>query len=125
MRRMARGIAVAFAVVSVAVWLYLFDAWWGLVPALLLCLPVGIGFSLLPSLLVGTVRPVLGDVATTWSFIVVGTALAVYALVAQEGTTRAVVALCGAGLAVGGLGLFFLRLSAMLRHARKSRENAA
>jgi hypothetical protein len=120
---MARGIAVAFASVSVAVWFYLFDEWWGLVPALVLCLPVGIAFSLLPSLLVGTVRPLLGDVVTTWGFMVVGTALAVYALVAQEGTTRALVVLCGTGLAVGGIGLFFLRLSAMVRHARQSRES--
>ena len=121
---MARAIAFAFALVSVAVWFYLFDEWWGFVPALLLCVPVGIAFSLLPSLLVGTVRPMLGDVVTTWGSMVVGTALAVYALVAQEGTTRALVALCGAGLAVGGAGLFFLRLSAMLRHARESRESA-
>ena len=121
---MARAIAVAFALVSAAVWFYLFDEWWGFVPALLLCVPVGIAFSLLPSLLVGTVRPMLGDVVTTWGSMVVGTVLAVYALVAQEGTTRALVALCGAGLAVGGAGLFFLRLSAMLRHARESRESA-
>jgi hypothetical protein len=120
----ARAIAVGFALVSVAVWFYLVDEWWGLVPALLLCLPVGIAFSLLPSLLVGTVRPVLGDVITTWGSMVVGSAVAVYALVAQEGTTRALVALCGAGLVAGGAGLFFLRLSAMLRHARESRESA-
>jgi hypothetical protein len=120
----ARAIAVAFALVSIAVWFYLFDEWWGLVPALLLCVPVGIAFSLLPSLLVGTVRPILGDVVTTWGSMVVGTALAIYALVAQDGTTRILVALCGAGLAVGGAGLFFLRLSAMLRHARESRESA-
>ena len=121
---MARAIAVAFALVSFAVWFYLVDEWWGLVPALLLCVPAGIAFSLLPSLLVGTVRPMLGDVVTTWGFMVVGTALAVYALVAQEGTTMALVALCGAGLAVGGAGLFFLRLSAMLRHGQESRESA-
>lgn len=121
---MARWIALAFALVSVAVWFYVLDAWWGLVPALLLCLPVGIAFSLLPSLLVGTVRPLLGDVVTTWSFMVVGTALAVYALIAWDGATRMLVVLCGAGVAVGGIGLFFLRLSAMLRHARESRESA-
>jgi hypothetical protein len=120
----ARAIAVAFALVSVAVWFYLFDEWWGLVPALLLCAPVGVAFSLLPSLLVGTVRPLLGDVVTTWGSMVVGSAVAVYALVAQEGTTRALVALCGAGLVAGGAGLFFLRLSAMLRQARESRESA-
>jgi hypothetical protein len=122
---MARGIAVAFAFVSVAVGFYVLDAWWGLVPALVLCLPVGIAFSLLPSLLVGTVRPALGDVVTTWSFMVVGTAVAVYALVAWDGTTRALLALCGAGLAIGGIGLFFLRLSAMLRHTRENRESAS
>jgi hypothetical protein len=121
---MARGIAFAFAVVSIAVWFSVLDEWWGLVPALVLCVPVGIAFSLLPSLLVGTVRPALGDVVTTWSFMLVGTALTVYALVAWDGTTRMLVALCGAGLAVGGIGLFFLRLSAMLRHARESRESA-
>jgi hypothetical protein len=108
-----RRVALVFALVSVAVWFYVFDEWWSLVPALLLAPPVGIAFSFLPSLLVGTVRPLLSGFATTWLFILGGLALIAYALVACEGTTRALLSLCGAGLVAGGLGLFLLRLDAM------------
>jgi hypothetical protein len=117
---MARAIAVAFAALSVAVWFYVFDEWWGLVAALILCAPVGIVFSLLPPLLAGTLRPVLGDVGTTWGLMLVGIAVALVGLAALEDTVRALVALCGAGLFTAGLGLFFLRLSAMLRYTRES-----
>jgi hypothetical protein len=115
---MARLVALGLALLSIGVWFWVLDQWWGLLPALLLCIPIGIGFSLLPSLLAGTLRPVLGDVVTTWGFMVAGVAVAAYALVALEDVARALVALCGAGLFAGGLGLFFIRLSAMLRGAR-------
>jgi hypothetical protein len=117
----ARLVALAFALLSIGVWFWVFDQWWGLVPALLLCLPVGIGFSLVPSLLAGTLRPVLGDVVTTWSFMLVGIAVAVVGLVAFEDTAAALVALCGAGLFAGGLALFFIRFDAMLRAGREAR----
>ena len=115
---MARLVALAFALISIGVWFWLFDQWWGFVPALLLCLPVGIGFSLLPSLLAGTLRPLLGDVVTTWGFMTVGIVVGVYAVAALEEAALALVALCGAGLFAGGLGLFLIRLDAMLRAGR-------
>ena len=118
---MARLVALGFALVSIGVWFWVFDEWWGLVPALLLCLPVGIAFSLLPSLLAGTLRPLLGDVVTTWSFMLVGIAVAIYAVVVLEDAAAALVFLCAAGLFAGGLGLFFIRLDAMLRAARGAR----
>ncbi len=118
---MARLVALGFALLSIGVWFWVLDQWWGLVAALLLCLPVGIGFSLVPSLLAGTFRPLLGDLVTTWSFMVVGIVIAVVGLLALEDTAAALVALCGAGLFAGGLGLFFIRLDAMLRAARAAR----
>jgi hypothetical protein len=50
----------------------------------------------------------------------VGIAVALLGLAALEDTARALVALCGAGLFSAGLGLFFLRLSAMLRYSRET-----
>jgi hypothetical protein len=116
MRSMARAIAAAFAVLSVAVWFYVLDQWWGAVAAIVLCLPFGIAFSLLPPLLAGTLRPVLGDVVTTWGLMLVGVVVAVLALGLLEDTPRALVALCGAGLFAGGLQLFFQRLAAMMQY---------
>jgi len=113
---MARAIAAAFAVLSIVVWFWVLDEWWGLVAALILCLPLGIGFSLLPPLLVGTLRPVLGDVATTWGFMLVGVVVAVLGIALLEDTVAALAALCGAGLFAGGLQLFFQRLASMLTY---------
>lgn len=117
---MARAIAAAFAVLSVAVWYYVLDQWWGVVAAIVLCLPFGIVFSLLPPLLAGTLRPVLGDVVTTWGFMLVGVVVALLGLALLEGTPRALVALCGAGLFAGGLQLFFQRLAAMMQYTRET-----
>jgi hypothetical protein len=120
MPRMARAIAAAFAVLSIAVWFYVLDQWWGVVVAIVLCLPFGIAFSLLPPLLAGTLRPVLGDVGTTWGFMLVGVVVGVLALGLLEDTPRALGALCGAGLFAGGLQLFFQRLAAMHTYARET-----
>ena len=106
---------LVFALLCVAGWFYVFNEWWGLLPAVLLCVPVGIAFSLLPPAVVGTIRPIFGDVATTWVFIAVGLALAVYAFVALEGTSFALVALCAAAIFFGGASLFYIRFNAVRR----------
>ena len=106
-----------FAAGCVAGWFHVLDEWWGLLTALLLCVPVGVVFSLIPSAVVGTVRPILGDVFTTWAFIVVGMALAIYALVALDGVAFALVALCAAAVFFGGASLFYLRFNAMRSRA--------
>jgi hypothetical protein len=48
----------------------------------------------------------VGDALLTWLFILGGIALGVYGLIAFEGTTLAMVALTGAEIFVGGIGLF-------------------
>ena len=106
-------LTLAFAVLCVAGWFYLFNEWWGLVAALLLCVPVGVAFSLIPPAIVGTIRPILGDVATTWGFMAVGLVLAFYAFAALEGTTFALVGLCAAAVFFGGASLFYIRFNAM------------
>jgi hypothetical protein len=113
---MARAVAAAFAVLSIVVWFYVLDQWWGLIAAIVLCLPFGIAFSLLPPLLAGTLRPTLGDVATTWGLMLVGVVVGLLGLAFLEDTPRVLVGLCGAGLFAGGLQLFFQRLAAMLRY---------
>jgi hypothetical protein len=106
-----------FAIGCVAGWFYVFDEWWGLLAALLLCVPVGLAFSLIPAAVVGTVRPLLGDIATTWAFIAAGIALGIYALVAFEGVAFVIVALCAAAVLFGGASLLYIRFNAMQRRA--------
>jgi hypothetical protein len=50
--------------------------------------------------------PLLNDVLLTWLFILGGIALGVYGLIAFEGATLAMVALTGAEIFAGGIGLF-------------------
>jgi hypothetical protein len=107
-----RRLAVSFAVASVAVWTYLFNEWWGgewwrFLLAIVAAIPVGVVFSILPSILLATLRRLsrLNDALLTWSFILGGIALAVYALIAFEGVTLAMVALSGAEIFAGGIGL--------------------
>ena len=113
-------LAFFFGLASVAVWTYVFNewwdgGWWGLLLAVAAAIPVGIVFSILPSILLGTLRrlPHVNDALLTWVFILGGVALAVYALIAFEGTTLAMVSLTGAEIFVGGIGLFYMRLNAM------------
>jgi len=108
---------LAFAVLCVAGWFYVLNEWWGPIAALLLCVPVGVAFSLIPPAVVGTIRPILGDVFTTWAFMAVGIALGVYAFAALEGTTFALVGLCAAAILFGGASLFYIRFNAMRRRA--------
>jgi hypothetical protein len=110
-------LAFFFGLASVAVWTFVFYEWWGggwwpLLLAIVAAIPVGVVFSILPSILLGTLRrlPFVNDVQITWSFILGGLALGVYALIAFEGTTLAMVALSGAEIFVGGIGLFYMRV---------------
>jgi hypothetical protein len=103
-------LASFFGLVSVA---YVFNEWWGgewwgLLLAIVVAIPVGLVFSILPSILLGTLRrlPLLNDALLTWLFILGGIALGVYGLIAFEGTTLAMVALTEAEIFVGGIGLF-------------------
>ena len=109
--------SLLFATVCVAGWFYVFDEWWGLLAALLLCVPVGLAFSLIPLAVVGTVRPLLGDIATTWTFVAAGIALGIYGLVAFERVAFVLVALCAAGVFFGGASLLYIRFNAMQRRA--------
>ena len=105
-------LAFFFGLASVAVWTYVFDEWWGgewwrLLLAVAAAIPVGLVFSILPSILLGALRrlPVLNDALLTWLFILGGIALALYALIAFEGPTLAMVALTGVEASAGGIGL--------------------
>jgi hypothetical protein len=109
--------SLLFAIACVAGWFYVFDESWGLLAALLLCVPVGLAFSLVPPAVVGTVRPLLGDIATTWAFIAAGIALGIYSLVALEGVAFVLVALCAAAVFFGGASLLYIRFNAMQRRA--------
>jgi hypothetical protein len=109
--------SLLFAIACVAGWFAVFNDWWGLLAALLLCAPAGLAFSLLPPAVVGTVRPLVGDVVTTWAFIAAGIALGVYALAAFEGTAFVLVALGAAAVFFGGASLLYIRFNAVQRRA--------
>jgi hypothetical protein len=95
--------------VSVVVWAYVLNKWWGgewwSLLAIAAAVPVGVVFSLLPSILLRALRrlPVVSDAVLTWVFIVGGLAVAVFALIAFEGTTLAMVALAGAEIVGAGI----------------------
>jgi len=114
------GLTFFFGLASVAFWIYVFNEWWGgewwgLVLAIAAAIPVGLVFSILPSILLGTLRrlPLANDALLTWLFILGGIALGAYALIAFEGTTLAMVSLTGAELFVSGIGLLYTRRNAM------------
>jgi hypothetical protein len=113
-------LAFCFGLASVAVWTYVFNEWWGgdwwgLLLAVAAAIPVGIFVSILPSILLGMLRrlPLVNEGLLTWLFILVGSALGAYALIAFEGATLAMVSLTGAELFVSGIGLLYTRLDAM------------
>jgi hypothetical protein len=89
--------------------------WWGLLLAIAAAIPVGIVFSILPSILFGTLGrlPLVNDALLAWVFIVAGIALGVYALIGFEGSTLAMVSLTGPEIFVSGIGLLYMRLNAM------------
>jgi hypothetical protein len=105
-------LAILFGLASVAVWTYVFNEWWGgewwgLLLAIAAAIPVGIVFSMLPSILLGALRRLahVNDALLTWLFILGGIALGVSAFIAFEGAVLAMVALTGAEIFVGGIGL--------------------
>ena len=106
-------LAFFFGLASVAVWSYVLNEWWGgewwnLLLAIMVAIPVGLIFTILPSTLLGTLRrlPFLSDALLTWLFILGGIALGVYAFIAFDGATLAMVALGGAEIFVSGIGLY-------------------
>ena len=113
-------LAFFFGLASVAVWTYVFNEWWGgewwgLLLAVAAAIPVG---TRLLDPAFDTARNV--EAAThrerRSSHVVIhprGIAFGVYALIAFEGTTLAMVSLAGAEIFVGGLGHFYMRLNAM------------
>jgi hypothetical protein len=107
----AHRLEIFFALASVAVWTYVFNEWWSgewwrLLLAIAAAIPVGLVFSILPSILLRTLErlPRLNNALLAWSFIVGGIALGVYGLIAFEGTTLAMIALTGAETFAGGIG---------------------
>ncbi len=109
---MIHRLSFFFGLASVAVWTYVFNEWWGgewwgLLLAIAAAIPVGLVFSILPSILLGTLRrlPLVNDALLTWLFILGGIALGVYALIALEGATLAMGALIGVEILVSGIGL--------------------
>jgi hypothetical protein len=102
---------VFFVLTSVTIWTYVFNEWWGgelsgLLLAIAVAIPVGVVFTIVPSILLGTLArlPFLNGAVLTWFFIVGGAALGVYGLVAFEGATLAMVALTGAETSAAGIG---------------------
>jgi hypothetical protein len=106
---------LAFALLCVGGWLYVLSEWWGPLAGLLLCAPVGVVFSLIPPAVVGTIRPIFGDVLTTWASIAIGLLLATYAFAALEGAAFALVGLGAAAVFFGGASLFYIRFNAVRR----------
>lgn len=113
-------LAFFFGLASVVIWTFVFYEWWGggwwrLLLAIAAAIPVGLVFSILPSLLLRTLRrlPLVNDGLLTWLSLLGGIALGVYALIAFEGATLAMFTLTGAEIFVGGVELFYMRLSTM------------
>jgi hypothetical protein len=102
-------LALFFGLASVAVWTYVFNdwwggKWWGLLLAIAAAIPVGLVFAILPSVLLRTLRhlPLVNNAL----HVVIhsrGLALGVYALIAFDGTTLAMVALSGAEIFGAGI----------------------
>ena len=102
-------LALFFGLASVAVWAYVFNEWWGgewwgLLLGIAAAIPVGVVFALLPSMLLRALRRLpMSDAVLRWLFILGGFALGVYALIAFDGATLAMVALAGAEIFGAGL----------------------
>ena len=105
-----RRLALFFGLASVAVWTYVLNEWWGgewwgLLLAIAAAIPVGLVFSILPSVLLRRLRhlPIVNNALLTWLFILGGLALGVYALIAFDGATLAMVVLLGAEIFGAGI----------------------
>jgi len=100
-------LTLVFGLASIAVWTYVFNEWWGLLFAIAAAVPVGLVVAILPSIFFTTLRrlPLVNDALLTGAFILGGLVLGVYALIAFDGATLAMVALSGAeifGAAIRG-----------------------
>jgi len=100
-------LTLVFGLASIAVWTYVFNEWWGLLFAIAAAVPVGLVVAILPSMFFTTLRrlPLVNDALLTRAFILGGLVLGVYALIAFDGATLAMVALSGAeifGAAIRG-----------------------
>jgi len=103
-------LTLVFGLASVAVWTYVFNEWWGgewwgLPLAIAAAIPVGLVVAILPSILFTTLRrlPLVNDALRTGVFILGGLVLGVYALIAFDGATLAMVALSGAEILGAGI----------------------
>jgi hypothetical protein len=107
-------LAFFWAIAVIVAWFFIFQAWWGTIAAVILCVPVGLIFSFLMPMLVGSLRQVsfLNDAAVTWSTIALGIAVVIVAFLALDGSAAWLVALCGASLVFGGISLLQLRMAA-------------
>lgn len=107
-------LAFFFFVACAAVWFYVLNEWAGVIVALSGFLPIGFVSSVIPAMLLGTLRQArVPDTALTWLPVLAGAAVIVYAVVRHDGTTLALLALAGAGLVVGGINMLQLRMNAM------------
>jgi hypothetical protein len=103
-------LTLVFGLASVTVWTYVFNEWWGgewwgLLLAIAAAIPVGLVVAILPSILFTTLRrlPLVNDALLTGVFILGGLVLGVYALIAFDGATLAMVALSGAEIFGAGI----------------------
>lgn len=107
-------LAFFFFLGCAAVWFYVLKEWAGIVVALIGFLPLALVSSLVPAMLLGTLRQMhVPDAALSWLPIVGGAAVVAHAILAQERTALALETLAGAGLIVGGVSMLQLRLNAM------------
>jgi hypothetical protein len=103
-------LTLVFGLASVAIWTYVVNEWWGgewwgLLLAIAAAIPVGLVVAILPSILFKNLRrlPLVNDALLTGVFILGGLVLGVYALIAFEGATLAMVALSGAEIFGAGI----------------------
>ena len=103
-------LTLVFGLASVAVWTYVFNEWWGgewwgLPLAIAAAIPVGLVVAILPSILFTTLKrvPLVKDALLTGAFTLRGLVLGVYALIAFDGATLAMVALSGAEIFGAGI----------------------
>lgn len=103
-----------FWIAASVVWFYALNSWWGIAVAIPLCVPAGVVTTLLPSMLLGTLRNAgVSDAVVTWLFVAAGLAVAVWGAIGFERVPRSLVVLAGAALVASGVGLLILRMNAM------------
>jgi hypothetical protein len=103
-----------WAIAVIVAWFFILQAWWGTIAAAILCVPIGLIFSFLAPMLVGSLRQIssLNDAVVTWAMIALGIVVVIVAFLTLEGSAAWLVALCGASLIFGGISLLQLRMAA-------------